>query len=343
VALVASEGRVRRALRAAVALALFVGAGEAAVRLSHPTPRTQVVDPRQPGVVETPDGGITWRRAGPFTDALEGAGCVGARHVVIAGDSILYVLDAANNRLDAGRAEGAEGAADNVGPRLQGMFRDLRPPICIHDVAQPGFGPDQIQRAATSWRDQVDARVVVLGVWKSDRSLEHLGDRWYDLSPYARRPGALPAPWGLWVPDAVGRPLFATSALYAYATLATAPPNLAPATYDAYLALARSLRAKGSQVVLVEHALLEAMTGQGPGPRPHGARDLERAAIADGFLYLALADAWSTIDLTPLRIDPVHLNPAGHRLLAETLAPWVLRALTLDAQARGEAPPDAPR
>lgn len=342
-ALVASEGGVRRAVRVVAALALFLGVGEAAVRVARPTPRTQVVDPSQPGVVETPDGGVTWRRAGPFTDALEGAGCAGSRHVVIAGDSILYVLDAAHNRLDGARGEGGEAASDNVGPRLQGMFRDLRPSICVHDVAQPGFGPDQIRGAATTWRDRVDARVVVLGVWKSDRTLEHLGDRWYDLSPYARRGEALPAPGGLWVPDAVGRPLFASSALYAYATLATAPPNLAPATYDAYLALARSLRASGSQVVLVEHALLEPMIGQGPGPRPHGARDLERAAVAEGFLYLALAEAWSAVDLTPLRIDPVHLNPAGHRLLAETLAPWVLRALTLDAQARGEPPPDAPR
>ncbi len=338
---------MRRLARLALALGLFLGAGEAAVRWARPTPRTQVVDPTQPGVVETADGGITWRRTGPFTDALENAGCVGSRHVVLAGDSILYVLDAGGNRLDvgvdAGQGEGGEAATDNVGPRLQGMFRDLRPSICVHDVAQPGFGPDQIGGAATAWRDQVDARVVVLGVWKSDRSLEHLGARWYDLSPYARRGAALPAPGGLWVPDAVGRPLFASSALYAYATLATAPPNLAPATYDAYLALARSLRAKGSQVVLVEHALLEAMTGQGGWPRPHGARALERAAVADGFLYLALSDAWADVDLTPLRIDAVHLNPAGHRLLAETLAPWVLRALTLDAAARGEPPPDAPR
>jgi hypothetical protein len=334
---------MRRVVRALIAAALFLAAGEAAVRFARPTPRTQVVDPHQPGVVETPDGGITWRRAGPFTDTLENAGCVGSRHVVIAGDSILYVLDASHNRLDSGAVDPSEAAVDNIGPRLQGMFRDLRPTICVHDVAQPGFGPDQIAGAASDWRDRADARVVVLGVWKSDRALEHLGDRWYDLSPYARRGTALPAPWGLPVPDALGRPAFAHSALYAYATLAAAPPNLAPATYDTYLALARALRAKGSQVVFVEHALLEAMTGQGPGPRAHGARDLERAATADGFLYLALADAWAGVDLTPLRIDPVHLNAAGHRLLAETLAPWVLRALTVDATARGEPPPDAPR
>jgi hypothetical protein len=314
-----------RALAVSLSLFLFVATSELIVRVGDFKPRAQRVDLRPGNVAKLRpymrDGSVLWAAA--ETDARENAGCVGAVDVLLIGSSISYGIDLP--------------AAASLAGQLQARFDERLPGlVCVHGHAQPGYvGENKLAEArrALSLLNRRPA-VMVWGLWQNEP------DRWtvvddeaWIFSDVVTDASGLPAVPG--VPAAANRALWSRSALWRYATVATARSRSFGEGVTQMAAFAGERlpeldRLVGSDVTPLFWVALP-LAGTWRDGRAHDDEAWQP------FVAGAKARGWTVLwedellaDTTPaeVRLDPCcHLNATGSAAMAEALYPHIVAAL----------------
>lgn len=291
----------RRVLAVMAGLMVAPAAVEVLVRVVDPVGRTQIIA-AGPELEILGEGDARYWRS-PTGVQRENRGCVADDRVVVLGSSILYgsgVERAWSERLD-----------------LEGT--------CVNNLASPGYGVEAKQ-ARLDVELETPPRLVVWEVWANDANrFTWVGERGYSLNPGMPRDHA-------GVPDAFGVPwrlngvLFRHSRTYELLTLARATPL--PATPDRRGplddVLARVTEAH-SELLIVVPPVLDRPFAESVATPPDFGQDALAWAGENGVPTVQLAELLVDQDVEAIRLDVCcHYNEAGHAVLAERLAPFLV-------------------
>lgn len=298
--------------RAGIGLVVAALLAEALVRGLRVPPRRVVFEAANYGPFSELGGVVVWPDHGHAVDEvaqLEARACdvEGSFRVLVVGDSIL---------------NGIGVHAPEVGTvRLQQALVAEGVPACVRNLAVPGFSLWQGLARAAPELPTFRPHVVVLELWGGAPVRPvRVGSRVYQPHGQCVDVAGVMNPLGL--PSAWNRGLL-RSRLYEAVVLAW--PDDCPGARDDLGAFGPVLdgfvaevRAAGGEVV----AVLPTRLDEPIGPGGRAARDarvwtdwLGRAGVR----HVALWDAWAGVDPATIRLDDVHLDPAGHARLAGEL------------------------
>ncbi len=320
----------RSSLEGMFAVGLLLGTVEVVVRWVRPMPAVQLIDTRL-FPTETRDGAPFWDPPPSQGVDLVGWDCEGARHVVLAGDSIWYTT-----------APGVLGRyEDNLVAHLRSRFEGQG--VCFHNVSVSGYGAIQQQLALRQALDRVGPSLGILEVYKPDALWRAAGPWWVDLGSLKRdeRGNAL-VPWLTpYVPPSVEAWLWEHAVAWRYAVTTLAPRS--QLTGDGYLPFVRSPDPRLTGRVMFESPRTDRPFRQYVQERADFYGALKAEAEASGVTYVDFPTQLYDVDPATIRTDPeCHLNGDGHRRMADALAPAIAAWLATPAPSTAVPAPNPP-
>lgn len=245
------------------------------------------------------------RRAGQDRDAFTVLGL---------GDSILYGV---GQPKDATYLEQARQALAGRTSRR----------VDVLNLAVPGFNTAQENAVFAEVGEQIEPDLVIVHYWADDmHQYRVVGGYVVDIGNVSAEAGHLVVR-ALPLPAAINDYLLVHSRLYAVLTEAIVAERIREAPLDWSRVLdplaeinARAQRAGGRLLVLASVDL------SGPTPRPVADLDvLRELAAARGIDVIDLSEWVRDVASADIAMDPVHFNAAGHRLIGERLAAYLLQ------------------
>jgi hypothetical protein len=319
-----------RAVDATIALLMFIGVAEAAVRLIQPTPRGQVVrlaDGRFGMEVHDHLDTPVWAPIDPAWRALREPPCLSAdpattTTVALAGDSILYVT-------------GGTDATENVAWQLQQRLDAAQPGRwCVANTAVFAYSAGQKRAALHELQQRAQVDRVIWEVWGEAPTYRRLGGDVYAIGSYARDDQGYPYLWWLPIPAALNRALFSHSRAWEYLVIALGPGAVEDDVTPLHAAAIDDAAAEGARISFFFFPDLAGPLTE-PPHIPHATHKSVRALLAArGAEVVEFRDQMVDQDYLRIRLTTCcHYNPVGHGVVADKLAAWLLAQAPHEASA----------